>query len=59
MVTTGAERFRGRLNVLARPGEGPSPAVLGGLGATRVTFGPGLRRHAVGAVREIAARLTR
>ncbi|MDT0610277.1 isocitrate lyase/PEP mutase family protein [Streptomyces lancefieldiae] len=47
----------GPLNVHARPGEGPSPAELGGLGATRVTFGPGLQRHAERAVREIAARL--
>ncbi|NEB12765.1 isocitrate lyase/phosphoenolpyruvate mutase family protein [Streptomyces coelicoflavus] len=49
--------IRGPMNVLARPGEGPSPAVLGGLGATRVTFGPGLQRHAEQAVRENAERL--
>ncbi|WP_409350158.1 MULTISPECIES: isocitrate lyase/PEP mutase family protein [Streptomyces] len=49
--------IRGPMNVLARPGEGPSPAVLGGLGATRVTFGPGLQRHAERAVRENAERL--
>ncbi|MFD9023825.1 isocitrate lyase/phosphoenolpyruvate mutase family protein [Streptomyces parvulus] len=49
--------IQGPLNVLARPGEDPSPAALGGLGATRVTFGPGLQRYADGAVREFAARL--
>ncbi|MFD8069197.1 MULTISPECIES: isocitrate lyase/PEP mutase family protein [Streptomyces] len=51
--------IQGPLNVLARPGEGPSPAELGGLGATRVTFGPGLQRYADAAVREVAARLAR
>ncbi|MER7719528.1 isocitrate lyase/phosphoenolpyruvate mutase family protein [Streptomyces flaveolus] len=50
---------QGPVNVVARPGEGPSPAELGELGATRVTFGPGLQRRAERAVREIAAELTR
>jgi 2-methylisocitrate lyase-like PEP mutase family enzyme len=50
--------IRGPLNVLARlDGVGPSPAALGELGATRVTFGPGLQRRAAEAVREIAAGL--
>ncbi|WP_399887803.1 isocitrate lyase/phosphoenolpyruvate mutase family protein [Streptomyces sp. BBFR51] len=49
--------IQGPLNVAARPGQGPSPTELGGLGATRITFGPGLQRHAEGAVREIAERL--
>ncbi|MDF3298296.1 isocitrate lyase/PEP mutase family protein [Streptomyces tropicalis] len=50
----------GPLNALAAlDGEGPSPAVLGGLGATRVTFGPGLQRRATAALREIAARVRR
>ncbi|MGW5564647.1 isocitrate lyase/PEP mutase family protein [Streptomyces tendae] len=49
--------IQGPLNVLARPGEGPSPAELGGLGATRITFGPGLQRQAERAVREHAERL--
>ncbi|CAL9557317.1 isocitrate lyase/PEP mutase family protein [Streptomyces sp. enrichment culture] len=49
--------IQGPVNVLARPGEGPSPAELGGLGATRVTFGPGLQRQAEQAVRESAQRL--
>ncbi|MFD5314328.1 isocitrate lyase/phosphoenolpyruvate mutase family protein, partial [Streptomyces ardesiacus] len=40
------------------PGEGPSPAELGGLGATRITFGPGLQRAAERAVREQAAGLS-
>jgi 2-methylisocitrate lyase-like PEP mutase family enzyme len=45
----------GPLNALARlDGDGPSPAELGGLGATRITFGPGLQRRAERAVREIA-----
>ncbi|GAA4998056.1 isocitrate lyase/PEP mutase family protein [Streptomyces hyderabadensis] len=50
-------RIQGPVNVLARPGEGPSPAGLGGLGATRITFGPGLQRQAEQAVRESAQRL--
>ncbi|MFF0589502.1 isocitrate lyase/phosphoenolpyruvate mutase family protein [Streptomyces sp. NPDC003781] len=49
--------IQGPVNVLARPGEGPSPAGLGGLGATRITFGPGLQRQAEQAVRESAQRL--
>lgn len=50
--------IQGPLNALARlDGEGPSPAALGGLGATRVTFGPGLQRRSAAALREIAARL--
>ncbi|WP_077800373.1 isocitrate lyase/phosphoenolpyruvate mutase family protein [Streptomyces sp. JHA26] len=48
---------QGPVNVLARPGEGPSPAELGALGATRITFGPGLQRRAESALREIAAEL--
>ncbi|MFI9807768.1 isocitrate lyase/phosphoenolpyruvate mutase family protein [Streptomyces sp. NPDC052301] len=50
--------IEGPLNALARPdGDGPSPAALGELGATRVTFGPGLQRRATAALREIAAGL--
>ncbi|MFJ6070155.1 isocitrate lyase/phosphoenolpyruvate mutase family protein [Streptomyces sp. NPDC093065] len=49
--------IQGPVNVLARVGQGPSPAGLGGLGATRITFGPGLQRHAEQAVRETAQRL--
>ncbi|MFB6713899.1 MULTISPECIES: isocitrate lyase/phosphoenolpyruvate mutase family protein [unclassified Streptomyces] len=44
------------LNALARP-DGPSPRELGTLGATRITFGPGLQRRAMAAVREIADEL--
>ncbi|MFJ7626298.1 isocitrate lyase/phosphoenolpyruvate mutase family protein [Streptomyces sp. NPDC097595] len=44
------------LNALARP-DGPGPRRLGELGATRITFGPGLQRRAMAAVREIAAGL--
>lgn len=46
--------IQGPVNVLALPGRGPSPAELGGLGATRVTFGPGLQQRAARALREIA-----
>lgn len=49
--------IQGPVNVVAHPGAGPSPAELGGLGATRVTFGPGLQRQAEQAVREHAERL--
>lgn len=44
------------LNALALP-DGPSPRRLGELGATRITFGPGLQRRAMAAVREMAERL--
>jgi len=47
----------GPLNVFARLDDGPSPAELGGRGATRITFGPGLQRAATGALRGIAAGL--
>jgi 2-methylisocitrate lyase-like PEP mutase family enzyme len=46
------------LNAHARP-DGPSPRELGELGATRITFGPGLQRRAMAAVREIADELLR
>ncbi|MFD4942511.1 isocitrate lyase/phosphoenolpyruvate mutase family protein [Streptomyces sp. NPDC058239] len=46
----------GPLNALARP-DGPSPRRLGELGATRITFGPGLQLRAMAAVREIADEL--
>ncbi|MFJ7148836.1 isocitrate lyase/phosphoenolpyruvate mutase family protein [Streptomyces sp. NPDC100445] len=49
---------QGPLNALARlDGDGPSPAELGGLGATRVTFGPGFQRRAYAALDEIARSL--
>jgi 2-methylisocitrate lyase-like PEP mutase family enzyme len=38
-------------------GSGPPPAALGELGATRVTFGPGLQQRAARALRDIAAGL--
>ncbi|MEU6920668.1 isocitrate lyase/phosphoenolpyruvate mutase family protein [Streptomyces sp. NPDC046631] len=41
------------LNALARP-DGPAPRRLGELGAARITFGPGLQRRAMAALREIA-----
>ncbi|MFK4185887.1 isocitrate lyase/phosphoenolpyruvate mutase family protein [Streptomyces sparsogenes] len=44
------------LNALAKP-DGPSPHELGELGATRITFGPGLFRQALAAVEDIAGRL--
>ncbi len=51
--------IQGPVNVGARVGEGPSPAELGELGATRITFGPGMQRKAAQAVRDLAAGLTR
>lgn len=48
----------GPLNALGRlDGTGPSPAELGALGATRITFGPGLWQRADRAVRRIVAEL--
>ncbi|MEU6093912.1 isocitrate lyase/phosphoenolpyruvate mutase family protein [Streptomyces sp. NPDC047079] len=50
--------IRGPLNAFARlDGAGPTPAELGGLGATRVTFGPWLQRRATAALSEIAVEL--
>ncbi|MDH6217412.1 2-methylisocitrate lyase-like PEP mutase family enzyme [Streptomyces pseudovenezuelae] len=50
--------IQGPMNVLGRlDGEGPSPTELGELGATRVTFGPGLQRAAAQALRGTADRL--
>ncbi|MFI0543664.1 isocitrate lyase/phosphoenolpyruvate mutase family protein [Streptomyces sp. WSLK1-3] len=50
--------IQGPLNVFGRlDGEGPSPTALGELGATRVTFGPGLQRRAALALRGVAAEL--
>ncbi|MGW3495111.1 isocitrate lyase/PEP mutase family protein [Streptomyces sp. NPDC001020] len=53
--------IKGPLNVFVRiDGSGPSPSELGELGelgATRITFGPGLQRRAAAALAEIAARL--
>jgi 2-methylisocitrate lyase-like PEP mutase family enzyme len=50
--------IQGPLNVFGRlDGEGPSPTELGELGATRVTFGPGLQRRAALALRGTAAEL--
>ncbi|MEX1654042.1 isocitrate lyase/phosphoenolpyruvate mutase family protein [Streptomyces pseudovenezuelae] len=50
--------IQGPLNVFGRlDGEGPSPTELGELGATRVTFGPGLQRAAARTLREAADRL--
>ncbi|MEV0255913.1 isocitrate lyase/phosphoenolpyruvate mutase family protein [Streptomyces sp. NPDC050732] len=48
--------IEGPVNVLATP-DGPSPRELGALGATRVTFGPGLLRKAMAALRGIAEQL--
>jgi 2-methylisocitrate lyase-like PEP mutase family enzyme len=50
--------IRGPLNALGSlDGTGPSPAELGKLGATRITFGPGLWQRADRAVREILREL--
>ncbi|GGU83320.1 carboxyvinyl-carboxyphosphonate phosphorylmutase [Streptomyces filipinensis] len=52
--------IQGPVNINARlDGEGPSPAELGALGATRVTFASGLQRKATAALREIADGLLR
>ncbi|MGW5197730.1 isocitrate lyase/PEP mutase family protein [Streptomyces spiralis] len=52
--------IQGPLNMLARlDGTGPSPTELGALGATRITFGPGLQRRAAQALGDIAAGLRR
>ncbi|MER7187095.1 isocitrate lyase/phosphoenolpyruvate mutase family protein [Streptomyces hyaluromycini] len=46
----------GPLNMYARPdGASPAPAELGELGATRITFGPGLLRLALRSVQEVLA----
>ncbi|MFI6545410.1 isocitrate lyase/phosphoenolpyruvate mutase family protein [Streptomyces prunicolor] len=50
--------IQGPVNALARlDGEGPSPTALGELGATRITFGPGLQRWAARALQGRAAEL--
>jgi 2-methylisocitrate lyase-like PEP mutase family enzyme len=50
--------IEGPLNVFAPlDGDGPSPTALGELGATRVTFGPGLQRRATAALQKIAVQL--
>ncbi|MFG2603718.1 isocitrate lyase/phosphoenolpyruvate mutase family protein [Streptomyces sp. NPDC048514] len=50
--------IQGPLNALAvLDGDGPSPGALAGLGATRITFGPGLQRRTLAALRETAAGL--
>jgi 2-methylisocitrate lyase-like PEP mutase family enzyme len=52
--------IQGPLNVFGRlDGEGPSPTELGELGATRVTFGPGMQRRMARQLREIADTLRR
>ncbi|WP_328932835.1 MULTISPECIES: isocitrate lyase/phosphoenolpyruvate mutase family protein [unclassified Streptomyces] len=50
--------IQGPVNVLGRlDGEGPSPTALGELGATRITFGPGLQRWTALALEERAVEL--
>ena len=52
--------IQGPVNVFARAdGDGPSPTELGELGATRVTFGPGLQRWTARALHGMAAELKR
>ncbi|WP_262056122.1 isocitrate lyase/phosphoenolpyruvate mutase family protein [Streptomyces sp. STR69] len=51
---------QGPVNVFGRlDGKGPSPTELGELGATRVTFGPGLQRWAALALEGMAGQLQR
>ncbi|MFC8130107.1 isocitrate lyase/phosphoenolpyruvate mutase family protein [Streptomyces sp. NPDC057302] len=49
--------IEGPVNVGAKPDGAPSPRELGELGATRITFGPGLLTRATEALREIAGQL--
>jgi 2-methylisocitrate lyase-like PEP mutase family enzyme len=50
--------IQGPINMVGRlDGEGPSPTELGELGATRVTFGPGLQRWAALALQGKATQL--
>ncbi|MFF3845125.1 isocitrate lyase/phosphoenolpyruvate mutase family protein [Streptomyces sp. NPDC002328] len=49
--------IQGPVNVFARLDEGPSPAELGELGATRVTFGPGLHQRTDHSLRTLATEL--
>ncbi|MER7106589.1 isocitrate lyase/PEP mutase family protein [Streptomyces sp. NPDC000229] len=51
-------RIDGPINVAPLPGGPPVPE-LGRLGATRITFGPGLLHRAMAAVREIADQVRR
>ncbi|MFB7505330.1 isocitrate lyase/PEP mutase family protein [Streptomyces broussonetiae] len=52
--------IQGPININARlAGEGPSPAELGELGATRVTFASGIQRWATAALVELARGLAR
>ncbi|MFG2135540.1 isocitrate lyase/phosphoenolpyruvate mutase family protein [Streptomyces sp. NPDC048650] len=44
------------VNAVVTP-DGPTPRELGALGASRVTFGPGLQRRAMASLAETAARL--
>jgi 2-methylisocitrate lyase-like PEP mutase family enzyme len=48
--------IEGPINMAARP-DPESVAELARLGATRITFGPGMQRYAMGATGELAARL--
>ncbi|MDX3852251.1 isocitrate lyase/phosphoenolpyruvate mutase family protein [Streptomyces sp. AK02-01A] len=48
--------IEGPVNMVALPGGPPLPE-LGRLGATRVTFGPGLQRRAMAAVKDMAEQL--
>ena len=45
------------LNAIARPGAAPSPRELGGLGATRITFGPFLHAHVMATLPPLAHHL--
>lgn len=50
------ESIEGPLNMASGPDK-ESVAELARLGATRITFGPGMQRHAMGTTGELAARL--
>ncbi|MFE0520418.1 isocitrate lyase/phosphoenolpyruvate mutase family protein [Streptomyces sp. NPDC058954] len=49
--------IQGPINVYGKPEGGPTPTELGELGATRVTFGPGLQRWAALALQGMAGEL--
>ncbi|MET8352021.1 MULTISPECIES: isocitrate lyase/PEP mutase family protein [unclassified Micromonospora] len=51
------EGIEGPINMAAEPDDKASVAELGRLGASRITFGPGMQRYAARAVGELAAGL--
>ena len=56
VIPTLRDGIEGPLNLVARPGR-DSVAEVARLGATRITFGPGMQRHAAGVLGELADEL--